>query len=878
MDVNEPGAGGKIANLGAVDESSNHDDASLLQRARQVIESSDCERDVANTASLSSPPPTLSQFPGEPTPHEGSDVVVTRSTLANFTESAAGFGAIRDRPGDIVGRYKLEEEIASGGMGTVWRALQVEPEHMRRTVAVKLVKSGLGSDGLLARFEAERQALAMMDHPNIATVFDAGTDASGRPFFAMEYVPGLTLTDYCKSHKLSLDRRLRLFGDLCLAVQHAHGRGVLHRDLKPGNVLVREVDGRPVVKVIDFGIAKALGRKGVELPEVSDSGQIVGTWHYMSPEQANPLSRGIDVRADVYSLGAILYELLCNRHAFKLRGLTPEEIRRALLNSPAAPPSDQLLTQQEQEQTDFASEMGSTLSKYLRRLRQDLDFIPLRCLRKDPSERYSTAQSLAEDVENYLQQRPVTAVPATNRYLFRKFITRHRFAAGLTMGAALALSLTAAGMLHAASERRLAQQAEGFASAIDSFLNDELIGGAGPEGSGAQISLNDALGRAAARVVHRFGNNAPLELRMHLTFGEALLALGDLDAARSHFSRARSLISDGVSIDRRTETGLRVNEEVLKWRKKEGKDSVLPLRVALEIATTEFGLDDPLRLTVLHDLAGALKNSLEPSDPIESRFAVLRDADLLYQEAVKRRTRVLGPNSLATLQSKLSHAQVGIVRGRSLMLEARDSPDRDRLLVEATQNLTQALQPLREIMREATATDSSLDAVSIEAESEIAKLLHLLQLPDEADVAYDHVLRRLTDAHGARHWRTREVAESWVNLHISAIRATVLSKPPVFTTEEHLRCGSAALEVLNHHLPDHARSVALALVVAAAGSEPSRAESLLLQAWSSNQLAANPDPAFSRLIGQMLMNVTRSLGRPSDSESWRQKLEAINSP
>src|SRR5712692_7017365 len=350
----------------------------------------------------------------------------------------------------IAGRYKLLEQIGEGGMGTVWVAEQTQP--VRRKVALKLVKAGMDSKTVLSRFEAERQALALMDHPNIAKVLDGGTTgepgrvSAGRPFFVMEYVKGIPFTRYCDDARLSIAERLALFVPVCQAVQHAHQKGIIHRDLKPSNILVCLYDGKPVPKVIDFGLAKAMHQPLTEHTLYTAHGVMMGTPLYMSPEQAEFNNLDVDTRTDIYALGVILYELLTGttpleKQRFKdaawhemLRFIKEEEPQRpsARLSGSGSLPS--LAAQRQLEPV-----------KLTKLVRGELDWIVMKCLGKDRSRRYETANGLARDVQRYLADEVVEARPASAGYRLRKIVRKHRVAIA-TAAAFVGLLIASAGI------------------------------------------------------------------------------------------------------------------------------------------------------------------------------------------------------------------------------------------------------------------------------------------------------------------------------------------------------------------------------------------------------------------------------------------------
>src|SRR5262245_8486090 len=335
-------------------------------------------------------------------------------------------GTIAEQPGTLIGPYKLLQKIGEGGMGVVYMAEQQTP--VRRKVALKVIKPGMDSAQVIARFEAERQALAMMDHQNIAKVLDAGTTASGRPYFVMELVHGVPLTKYCDDHQLTPRQRLELFIPVCHAVQHAHQKGVIHRDLKPSNILVTMYDDEPVPKVIDFGVAKAVEQRLTERTLFTQFGTLVGTFEYMSPEQAEPNAFGVDTRSDVYSLGVLLYELLTSSTPLerqRLREAAYGEIVRLIKEEDPPRPSTRL-SSSGAALPAISRQRGSEPGQLTKLVRGELDWIVMRCLEKNRARRYETANGLARDVERYLRDEPVEACPPTTGYRLQKFARTHR--------------------------------------------------------------------------------------------------------------------------------------------------------------------------------------------------------------------------------------------------------------------------------------------------------------------------------------------------------------------------------------------------------------------------------------------------------------------
>ena len=391
-----------------------------------------------------------------------------------------------ERAGDVIDRYKLLQELGEGGMGTVWLAEQAEP--VRRRVALKVIKLGMDTREVVARFEAERQALALMDHANIAKVLDGGATASGRPYFVMELVKGVPITDYCAARRLDVRARLALFAHVCDAIQHAHHKGIIHRDIKPSNVLVTVDDDRAVPKVIDFGIAKATNAELTQKTLFTQHAQMIGTPEYMAPEQAEVTGLDIDTRADVYSLGALLYELLTGARPFDFGAVVAKgygELLRTIREDEPARPSTRIAA-----------------------LRGELDWIVMTAMAKDRTQRYETAHGLAADVRRYLADQPVQAAPPSAFYRLRKFATRRR-APLVATAVAVVLAIVGAGIW---------QQAERSAARV-----------VGDRSERAAVAIADAgvaLGRAIAAPISR--DTEWVEVRASMVRVRDLLATGEV--------------------------------------------------------------------------------------------------------------------------------------------------------------------------------------------------------------------------------------------------------------------------------------------------------------------------------------------------------------
>jgi eukaryotic-like serine/threonine-protein kinase len=476
---------------------------------------------------------------------------------------------VTEHPGTIIGSYKLIEQVGEGGMGTVWMAQQTEP--VKRLVAVKLIKAGMDSAQVIARFEAERQALALMDHPNIARVLDAGTIggepgrvSAGRPYFVMDLVKGVPITRYCDEHHLTPRQRLELFIPVCQAIQHAHQKGIVHRDLKPSNVLVAPYDGNPVVKVIDFGVAKAAGQQLTERTLVTGFGAIVGTLEYMSPEQAELNNHDIDTRSDIYALGVLLYELLTGTTPFSRKELEKAgmmEMLRVIREQEPSKPSTKLSTAE--GLPTLAANRGTEPAKLARLVRGELDWIVMKALEKDRSRRYETANGFADDVRRYLADEPVQACPPSARYRLRKFVRKNRKAL-VTAGAFLVLLGAAAvvstwqafrAMAAAAAEKEAketAQARQRETEAVLDFVENNIFAAAKPEGEGGlghDVSLRKAVEAALPFMAHSFADQPLIEARLRMTLGISFSQLGEDRIASDQFEAARTLYTKHLGSD-----------------------------------------------------------------------------------------------------------------------------------------------------------------------------------------------------------------------------------------------------------------------------------------------------------------------------------------
>jgi serine/threonine protein kinase len=464
----------------------------------------------------------------------------------------------REAPGVTIGRYKLLEMLGEGGFGAVWLAEQKEP--VRRQVALKIIKLGMDTLQVVARFEAERQLLAMMDHPNIAKVLDGGTTENGRPYFVMELVRGIPITRFCDENRLSPQDRLDLFIKVCNAIQHAHQKGIIHRDIKPSNILVtlHEPGSPGVPKVIDFGIAKATQGELTDITIFTRFQQFIGTPAYMSPEQAEMspgASRDIDTRSDIYSLGVLLYELLTGRTPFDASQLLAaglDEMRRIIREKDPVRPSTRVSTMADVERTSVAAHRQFDPPKLIHLLRGDLDWIVMKALEKDRTRRYETANGLARDLERHLNDQPVVARPPSRLYSFQKAVRRNKtvFAAAAIIVGVLILGVCGSvwEAMRAMAQKRRADEEAAKQEAINRFL-DEMLASADPyelseqnQARGANITMQEVLDAASRQVKAGSLKDRPaIEAAICRTLGRTYLRLYQPEAAEPLLQRALEL-------------------------------------------------------------------------------------------------------------------------------------------------------------------------------------------------------------------------------------------------------------------------------------------------------------------------------------------------
>jgi eukaryotic-like serine/threonine-protein kinase len=549
-----------------------------------------------------------------------------------------------------IGPYRLVQRIGVGGMGEVWRAEQTTPFH--RIVALKLIKAGMDTRATLARFESERQALALMEHPNIAMVFDAGATPEGRPYFVMECVPGPPITAYCDNHRLTIRDRLSLFTQVCDGVQHAHQKAIIHRDLKPSNVLVTEVDRKPVPKIIDFGLAKAAGPRLSQATLYTEAGGVVGTPDYMSPEQADSSERNIDTRTDVYSLGVILYELLVGALPYGSRFVgTPSMLEKIRGEEPTLPSSK--LKAMGESSHDSAAKRQEEPHTLRRHMLGDLDWITMKALEKERSRRYGSPSELSADIQRYLNNEPVLAGPPSTTYRAGKFVRRHRFGVGVAVAAVILLVAFAVTMgLQArriAKERDRANREAAASERVADFMTQMFKVSDPGLARGNSITAREILDKASNEIDPGLANDPQLQARMMSVMGTVYDNLG-------LFAQSEPLFRHALEIRRRTLGDKNKDTlqsmynlaEVLTWRGNATEAEKL-CRESFEARKSVLGPEHRDTLTSMSWLAWILF--------LEGRYP---EAEKLDRDVIEIARRVLGSQDSITLSAM---SRLGIVLG-----------------------------------------------------------------------------------------------------------------------------------------------------------------------------------------------------------------------
>jgi serine/threonine protein kinase/tetratricopeptide (TPR) repeat protein len=741
---------------------------------------------------------------------------------------------VREGPGTVIGPYKLMEQIGEGGMGLVFVAEQQQP--VRRKVALKVIKPGMDSAQVIARFEAERQALALMDHPHIARVLDAGATALGRPYFVMELVKGVPITQFCDDNRLTAPERLGLFISVCQAVQHAHQKGIIHRDLKPSNVLVTSHDGRPVVKVIDFGVAKAVGQQLTEKTVYTGFAQMIGTPLYMSPEQAGMSSLDIDTRTDIYALGVLLYELLTGTTPFdkeRLKAVGFDELRRIIREEEPPRPSTRISTLG-QAATTVSAHRKSDPKRLSRLCRGELDWIVMKALEKDRNRRYETANGFAMDVQRYLADEPVLACPPAAGYRLRKFVRRNK---GPVLTTTLVLLALVAGIIgttwqavradqraegerlaklaeadRAEGERKAKQQAqqekanaevrEAEIKAVLDFVESKIFAAARPKdlagGQGYDVKLADAVKAALPFVDKSFTKQPLIEARLRATMGISFSYLSDAKTAIEQQEKARALYSRHRGPDHPDTVHSMNNLAVAYEKAGRTQEAIRLFEETLRLRKANLGPEHPDTLSSMNNLANTYTAAGRTQEALK-----------LHEETFELRKAKLGPDHPDTLHSMHNLALSYVAAGRERealelrektlpLLKAKLGPDHPDIVMSMTAlansyfaagRLQEALNLREEIRDLAKAKLGPEHAATLLSMFNLANSYSAARRVPEAVKLHEETLQLMKAKLGHDHPKTLNSMNSLANAYDDAGRGQEALK----LYEETLRLSKAKL-------------------------------------------------------------------------------------
>jgi eukaryotic-like serine/threonine-protein kinase len=818
-------------------------------------------------------------------------------TGAGFAGTQRPAGLPGEGPGTKIGRYKLLQLVGEGGFGSVFMAEQTEPVHRR--VALKIIKAGMDTKQVIARFEAERQALAMMDHPNIARVLDAGATDAGRPYFVMELVRGEPVMAYCDEHRMPVRERLELFINVCHAVQHAHQKGIIHRDLKPSNVLVTVADGKPMPKVIDFGIAKATGARLTDKTLFTEMHQLIGTPEYMSPEQAEVSGVDIDTRSDIYSLGVLLYELLAGTTPLergRLRSTPLAEIQRLIREEEPPRPSYRFATMastpaaatplkvNDSSALDIAQRRQSEPGVLTRTLRGDLDWIVMKCLEKDRSRRYASASALTDDIERYLEDQPVTATPPTRAYQLRKFARRNKTMIGGVAALTIALLLgtvgSTIGFVKATQAKKLALQkseesslAAAKAAAVSNFLQEMLASVDPSKSLGKEVTIKQALDEAAAKVDTGILKDQPaIEADLRGTIGTTYTALGHYPEAEKHLRTALS-IRRKIPDDRSALAQDLVNLSDLLSAQGNRPEEEQCIREAL-------GLFQQIYAGDRRESAGA-EQALAASLRAQGKLA---EAEPHYRAALEMRKRLFGAEHGDVAQSLNSLALLAQNKGdlvtseqlfrEALAIRIKVFGQPHPIVADALNNLgnlyyaQKRYQDAEPLLREALAMRRQLFSADHPAIAQSINALANVLWADKHDAMLVEPLRREALAI----WRKSLPANHpHIAYALDALGIVLIVQKSYADAEILLKEALAIYESASPR-DDHRflRATSLLGEALAGQGRYDEAEVFLLK--TIDGLKEHPEPLLAQETGRRLIQLYEMWNRPDDAAKWQAEL------